>query len=77
MFQKYRPKTSKQQKYQYFIRPVHNRENNVAVAAVPWTGGPPFSSHSSIIFEKLLWLQGGEEYAPNFEAKCRQTLAGP
>ena len=77
MFQKYRPKTSKQQKYQYFIRRMNKCENNVAVAAVPWTGGPPFSSHSSIIFGKLLWLKGGEESSPNFGAKCPPTLAGP
>ena len=24
-------------------------------------GGPPFSYHSKIIFEMLLWLEGGEE----------------
>ena len=77
MFQKYRQSVSNQQKYQYFIRHMNKCENNVAVAAVPWRGGPPFSSHSSIIFGKLLWLQGGEEYSPNCEAECPSRWAGP
>ena len=66
-------KTIFNEKVCFPLVPQHFFEKNVAVAAAAWVGVPPFSSHSNIFFEKVLW----HEWEAYFFVKNRKKLRKP